>query len=363
MTRLSIIGTRGYPSFYGGFETAVRHLAPYLQNDGWEVSVYGREKGPSVVHENGVCSINTLGIERKALSTLSYGLTSVLHAAFISRPKVALVMNVANGFWLPSLKMAGIRTLVNVDGIEWEREKWSSFGRHVFKLGAWFTAKFADELVFDADAIGERWRRDFKRDGTFIPYGSEEKSSNPIPLPSYAADPYVLYVARFVPENSILEFIAAIDQVDSELNIVIVGSSGYMGPIDESVRAAAESSPRVHWLGHVNDDQLLHSLWSNATVYFHGHTVGGTNPALVQAMALGAPTVARDTVYNREVLGELGQFTTDMPDDIASAINSLAADSNLQSTLPELLEERANTHYNWPEICNRYSSTLRDLIR
>ena len=110
-------------------------------------------------------------------------------------------------------------------------------------------------------------------------------------------------VARFVPENSVSAFFDAAAAISRRAPVVIVGSSGYGGPLDERASQLADSNPDVQWRGHINDDQELFALWQHAGVYFHGHSVGGTNPALVQAMACGAPVLARDTVYNREVLG------------------------------------------------------------
>ena len=127
---VAIIGTRGYPSYYGGFETAVRRLVPFLLEHGWAVRVYGR---PGAMTEAAEATdprveiVTTRGIDSRSLSTLSYGFFSALHA-LLRPPDVALVMNVANGFWLPLLKLRGIPTVVNVDGIEWERDKWSRLG-------------------------------------------------------------------------------------------------------------------------------------------------------------------------------------------------------------------------------------------
>ena len=154
--RVAIIGTRGYPSYYGGFETAVRHVAPALADAGWDVTVYGRpgqERADDPSLDPRITRRTTRGLESRSLSTLTHGLSAVLDT-IRRRPDVALVMNCANGYWLPLLKLAGISTVVNVDGIEWERAKWGRFAKAVFKTGARMTAWTADRLVFDADAIG-----------------------------------------------------------------------------------------------------------------------------------------------------------------------------------------------------------------
>lgn len=284
---VAIIGTRGFPSYYGGFETAVRELAPYLVDHGWDVTVYGRKKAikpNDPLCAGGVVSKTTPGLEYKSLSTLTYGLTASVHAT-LKRPDVALVMNVANGYFLPLLKRAGIPTLVNVDGIEWDRDKWGNLARKVFYRGAEMTAKYANNLVFDAHAIGDYWKREFNRDGIYIPYGGRFREELPVE-PGLTHRGYVLVVARFVPENTIPEFLTAAEKLSTEWPVVIVGSSGYGGELDQQAESLAARNPNVRWLGHVANDDRLHSLWQHAGAYFHGHSVGGTNPALVQAMAL-----------------------------------------------------------------------------
>lgn len=358
---VAVIGTRGYPSFYGGFETAVRRVAPALVERGWRVTVYGRRHGVQAGADADprVRSVLTPGVDSATLSTLTFGLTAVLHA-LVSKPGVALVMNVANGYWLPLLKLRGIPTVVNVDGIEWERDKWSRLGKLVFRLGARLTARFADELVFDAEAIGDYWERHFDRTGTFIPYGGD--TSEILDLePDLKPGRYVLLVARFVPENTVAEFLAAapliIDRHD--LDVVLVGSAPEGHPLQEAASLLAATVPRVHQLGHLSDDRRLFALWQHAGAYFHGHTVGGTNPALVQAMALGARIVARDTVYNREVLGDAGVFCAGDADSIADAVGQ-ALDAG--EPLRDLAIQRSRERYTWDLVVDRYEQVLADRV-
>ncbi|MGN6274232.1 MAG: glycosyltransferase [Protaetiibacter sp.] len=362
MPSVAIIGTRGYPSYYGGFETAVRHLAPFLADRGWDTTVYGRPGATSPNPDDAdarVTRVLTRGIERKSLSTLSYGLTSVLDARR-RRPDVALVMNVANGFWLPLLRRAGIPTVVNVDGIEWERAKWGGLARGVFRLGARRTARFADQLIFDSREIERRWGEGFARTGAFIPYGGTPADSlapPPLGLPSGG---YVLLVARFVPENTIGEFLDAVPLLAESTEVVLVGSTGYGGELDVRARRLDARHASVRWLGHVSDDALLHALWQHCGVYFHGHSAGGTNPALVQAMALGAPVVARDTPYNREVLGELGAFVGADPSDIVRVVRDVLGRD--QRDLPSRLRARAAAQYGWREVCEAYEREMKALL-
>lgn len=361
---VAIIGTRGYPSYYGGFETAVRKLAPYLAARGWEVTVYGRlgstREGDLNVDQR-VTRKTTWGLETKSLSTLTYGLSASLDAAY-RRPDVALVMNVANGFWIPIVRARGVPTLVNVDGIEWDRAKWGVFARSVFRNGAKWTARFGTRMVYDSVEIAHRWKDEFGVEGVFIPYGGDVPEELPVE-DGLVHRGYVLVVARFVPENTIPEFLDAAVELSQRWPVVIVGSSGYGGELDERVRLMSEQSANIQWMGHVSDDRRLLSLWQHAGAYFHGHSVGGTNPALVQAMAAGAPVVARDTPYNREVLGPGTPFVE--PNAVAIA----AALSNVMETPESATEEivsanmrRATEFYSWDSVCEAYESALLDLV-
>lgn len=364
MPSVAVIGTRGYPSYYGGFETAIRKLVPHLADMGWDVTVYCR-RGATRPNDRDmdvrVVTHVTRGLETKSLSTLSYGFTSALDAAG-RRPDVALVMNVANGYFLPLLRARAIPTLVNVDGIEWERAKWSPLAKRVFRTGAVCTARWGSGLVFDARAIESYWQKTFGARGTFIPYGGEVPPALDVPE-GLEHRGYVLIVARFVPENSVPQFFEAVPAIAASHPVVIVGSSGYGGEWDEAARRLAADHSSVSWLGHVSNDSQLLALWQHAGVYFHGHSVGGTNPALVQAMAAGAPILARDTVYNREVLGPAGKFVAAEPGVI---IRSVLRMMDSQIELEEACQvnaQRAKQHYSWTQVCTDYERALRELLR
>ncbi|NQX14715.1 glycosyltransferase [Rathayibacter sp. VKM Ac-2857] len=359
---LAVLGTRGYPSYYGGFETAVRRLAPHLVDAGWDVTVYGRpgatvDDAPDRDHR--VRTVVTSGRDTRSLSTLSHGL-SATRDAVRRAPDAALVMNAANGLFLPLLVRAGIPTLVNVDGMEWEREKWGPLARSVFRTGARMTARHATELAFDAREIARRWGTEFQRDGVLLSYGGDVPPALPVE-PGLRHRSYALMVARLVPENTVAEFFAAAPEIARTHDVVIVGSSGYGGALDEQAARLAASHERIHHLGHLSDDARLFSLWQHAGACFHGHSVGGTNPALVQAMACGAPIVARDTVYNREVLGERGVFVEPDAASIAAAVRWMLRSPDQQDATGADALERARVHYSWEDVCSGYERTLAAL--
>lgn len=358
---VAIIGSRGYPSYYGGFETAVRKLAPYLADAGWTVRVYSRAgatRDDDPTRDPRVRQVMTRGIDSTKLSTLSFGLTAVLHC-LLRPPAVALVMNVANGYWLPLLKLRGVPTVVNVDGVEWEREKWSRLGKFVFHLGARLTAVFADEIICDARALQDYWEEHFGRRGVFIPYGGAPKAG--LPRPSLAGTrPFALIVARFVPENSIDLIFQALPKLSRDLDVVVVGSDNG-GPYDEVAEALDREHESITWAGRISDDRVLFGLWEHCALYIHGHSVGGTNPALVQAMMCGAPTVARDTVFNREVLQSSGVFFEPTPESLLEATSTaLQLD---RDHLSRAVQSRAAEEYTWDLVNAAYAATLASHAR
>lgn len=356
---IALIGSRGYPSTYGGFETFVRQLAPWLVDRGHRVTVYGHGtpgRAWSMASDvDGVEARTTHGVTSHNLSTLTFGATACLDAAG-RRPDVALLMNVANGFFLPALKARGIPTAMNVDGIEWERAKWGPGARKVFRSGARATARYADAVVVDSRAIGRYWHDHFGRDGVFIPYGADvvqPSAQAPQALPTRG---YVLAVARLVPENNVALFLDAVQHLP-RTTAVLVGDIAADTPLRRRVRQAAGSG-LVRWLGHVADQSLLTQLWAHCGVYFHGHSAGGTNPALLQAMAAGAPVIAYDTVYNREVLGDRKQLVGAHVGAVAAALANVLVDPPLREDLVRRQRAIVERHYTWDLVNRAYEELM-----
>jgi glycosyltransferase involved in cell wall biosynthesis len=169
---------------------------------------------------------------------------------------------------------------------------------------------------------------------------------------------YVLMVARFVPENTVAEFFEAAPKIAQTWKVVIVGSSGFESELDQAARSLSDAYPDIKRLGHLSDDKRLFALWQHAGVYFHGHSVGGTNPALVQAMTCGSPTVARDTPYNREVLGENGVFVDANSARIVEEISALMRAPEKRAALGVAVTDRAESRYSWGLVNGNYEALL-----
>ncbi|GLZ51781.1 DUF1972 domain-containing protein [Actinomycetospora sp. NBRC 106378] len=364
--RFAILGSRGYPSTYGGFETFVRRFAPYLVAQGHDVTVYGRDAARADVPEmiDGVRVVHTRGVESRSASTLSFGRSSARHAARTGYD-AALVLNCAMGYWLPTLRAAGIPTLLNTDGIEWERDKWSALGKRVFRTGAQLSARWADRLVADSAAIKTYWQQHFDVDPVFIPYGADVLPDLPHDrLDDFRLTPgsYVLVVARLVPENSVDLTLAALRRTRTRHTVVVVGSAVPGDPIEAQLRELGHGLD-VRWLGHVADQGLLEQLWQHCGVYVHGHSVGGTNPGLLQALGAGSPTLALDTPFNREVLADAAPTYRRDPAELAEHIDRVLGDPARRAELSARGRDVVRRRYHWDDVCEDYLAELDALAR
>jgi glycosyltransferase involved in cell wall biosynthesis len=360
--RIAIVGSRGYPSYYGGFETFVRRLAPVLRDRGHDVTVYGRGGGLRFRSRvtDGIRCVDTPGIETKSLSTLSHGWFASAHASH-SDYDVALVVNVAHGFFLEQFQAAGIPTVVNVDGIEWLRAKWGALAKGTFRMGARLTASHGSVLVADSRAVADIWETKFGIRPQHVAYGADVVSDNGQDrIREIGLEPgsYLLVVARLVPENNVELFLDAVEGLPARPPVVVVGSANYRCATTrrlEEMHAGGD----VQWLGHVDDQTLLGQLWSNCRLYVHGHSAGGTNPALLQALGFGAPTLALDTVFNREVLNPFPRAlypaeTEGLRDIIARELREPGS----HATPIRQGQSLVRMSYAWEDICAEYESLL-----
>ena len=356
---VAVIGTRGYPSFYGGFETAVRKLVESEECKEIDFVIFSRK--PDCMEDpkrQNVSVVFTRFIKSSKFSTLSHIFFSLIKIRN-EKPDVILAFNVACGFALPFFRLWGIPVVLNVDGLEWKRGKWGLIGKAVFFLGALFSSKFANELIADSTNIADYWKEKFNRKCHFIPYGGNPEKSQ---LVSTSHRPYILFVARFVPENHISQFIHSIPMISPLVDIYIVGKSDEFEYGAKLLKDYAYKDSRVKDLGRISSENELSVIWKDSLVYFHGHSVGGTNPALVQAMANSCAIVAFDSVFNREVLAETALYSTANPHDIASTVNTLIDDESLRKSLSEAAYTRAIQNYSWSGVCGAYRNVILSLI-
>jgi glycosyltransferase involved in cell wall biosynthesis len=352
---IAIIGSRGYPSTYGGFETFVRRFAPYAVGQGHKVTVYGRGAPIERVIDD-INVIDVPGIDSKSASTATHGLNAFLDARDRDFD-VALVLNPANGPFLPLLRCPSV---VNPDGLEWRRGKWGRLARGAFMAGAVAVATFATEVVVDSRAVGRYWMAAFRRSSTFIPYGADVYGHHPIdPLTTYglASGDYALVVARLSPENNVELAVEAYRLLEPNQHLVVVGDANYNSPTVEYVAREARRLQGVRWLGRVDDQAALESLWGHAYLYIHGHSVGGTNPALLQAMGHGSAPIAYYSPFNREVLG-IDSHLFDSSQSLAELWRAAINDPPRHEEWRKYCTNRVVGEYSWGRVCSAYLDVM-----
>ncbi len=359
-----MLGTRGVPPRYGGFETAVDEIGRRLAAAGHEVVVYCRNPGQTRREHAGMRLVNLPAVRRRELETLSHTFLSALHAAVRARPDVALVFNAANAPLLPVLRAARIPTAVHVDGLEWQRAKWQGLGARYYRAAERWSVRLADEVVADARAIADHLRDAYGCEATFLPYGAPLVTAGSDRLASLGLEPrgYHLAVARFEPENHLAELVDGRLRSAAAQPLAVVGGAPYAQEYESAVRARAAGDDRVRFLGPVYDQDVLDQLYAGATSYLHGHSVGGTNPSLLRAMGAGAPVTAWDVVFNREVTDGGARYVGD-PDGVAAALLADETDPVAAKERGEALRERARTAYVWDDVAAGYEQLCERLRR
>ena len=353
--RIAMVGTRGVPATYGGFETAVEEIGSRLADQGHAVDVYCRNLGQQTTRYRGMRLINLPALRRSQFETLSHTALSVGHCVLRSRPDHVFLFNVANAPLARVLRAAGIPYSIHIDGLEWRRSKWAGLGSRYFRRAEAMAAADPGTIIADGRAIAEYVQSRYDRDSAMISYGALEVVSDPQRLPELGlrAREYHLVVARFEPENNVLEIVQAYVASNAALPLVVVGDAPYGSAYVAAVTQAAAGDPRVRLVGSIWDQALLDSLYGNAASYVHGHSVGGTNPSLLRAIGAGAPVIAQDNPFNREVACEHGLYFGDEA-SLQAGLASCEDHPGDARDRAALASASVLTRYNWDDVAAQY---------
>jgi len=361
---VAILGTRGVPPRYGGFETFAGELGRRLVARGHRVTVYCRASlyRGEAREWCGVRRIELPAMQSKYFETVSHAGLSAIDALGRQYDAV-LVCNAANAFVLPLLAAARIPTAINVDGIERMRAKWNAAGRFVYMAGEGLSVMFADRVVADAQVIADYYREKHQALAEIIAYGSgfpDEPDSDALARLGLGPRGYVLYVSRLEPENHPLEVARGYRDVGSPLPLVIVGDAPYSADLIAELRAIAAADPRVRLTGGLYGADYR-TLQRNALLYVQATGVGGTHPALIEAMASGGAVAAFDTPENREVGGDaIRYFTFDKRAPFAEVVSACLAEGEQLDAWRARGRERAR-RFDWDAVTEAYERLFREL--
>lgn len=367
--RIAMIGTRGVPATYGGFETAVEEVGRRLVDRGHAVTVYCRRRNsaaglhPPANDYLGMRLVHLPSLGLGAFEPLSHTALSVMHAMAGPRPDTAFVFNAANAPWVAALRNRGIPTSVHVDGLEWQRVKWGGTARRYYRWAEHLAVRSADALIADAPGIVDYYRQEFGVQTELIGYGTRLLRNIPSTrLAELGLQPrsYHLVVARFEPENHVDVIVEGYLQSTAALPLVVVGSAPRRGAHARKIAALADD-PRVRLLGRVWDQDQLDQLYAHSVSYLHGHSVGGTNPSLLRAMGAGTAALAWDVRFNRDVLGVHGSYFRN-----ARTLAALVEDAELNPhhtrEVSAALQDRAGALFNWGHVTDGYEDLAQRLV-
>ncbi|MDO8733401.1 MAG: DUF1972 domain-containing protein [Actinomycetota bacterium] len=362
--RIAILGTRGVPARYGGFETAVEEIGKRLVERGYEVTVYCRNPGQKQTEYLGMHLVNLPAIRHRFTETLSHTALSATHAVIKDRPDVVLLLNAGNAPMLKPLKLAGIPAAIHLDGLESKREKWRGAGARYYRWAEAASVRWGQEVIADAQAIADHVQQKYGRACAVIAYGAPviHPSSARLSELDLEAGQYHLIVARLEPENHVLDAVHAYRASTETMPLVVVGSAPYSQWYVDKVRQASAGDMRIRLTGGIYDQELLDQLYGHARCYIHGHSVGGTNPSLLRAMGAGAAVLAFDVEFNREVTDNQALFWSDAAEltVILDRIATGAADEQL-AALRTSSQLRIATEYQWEIVVDEYEALIARL--
>jgi len=365
--RIALVGTRGVPATYGGFETAVEEVGKRLAERGHVVTVYCRsQKDERNAPDSylGMKLVHLPALRSKSLETLSNTALAATHLAATHRQQVAVVFNAANAPFLPIFRLRGVPAATHVDGLEWQRAKWGGAGRRYYRAAEAFAVRWSDALIADAKGIADYYQKEFGAGTDLIRYGAPilvDPASDKLAELGLEPGGYHLVVARFEPENHVDLAIEGYRRSAARRPLIVVGSAPYAGDYIARINELAAGDDRIRLLGAVWDQGQLDQLYAHALTYIHGHSVGGTNPSLLRAIGAATATIAFDVTFNREVLGEDGRYFADAA-ALAEAIDDAEADPTQTAARGVRLQRIASTKYRWDDVADAYETLCRRLI-
>lgn len=350
---------------HGGFETFAEYLSLYLVNRGWDVTVYcqlDKSKTNLKTYDEDVwCGVRRIFIPVHgdgAFGTIVFDFLSIIHV-IRNRSKIVLTLGYNTAIFNLLLLIFGIVNIINMDGLEWKRSKWSILHKIYLYINERIGCLVGTVLVADHPEIQRHLESRVRAEKIcMIPYGARQISGSvvaPISKLNLSQDEYIVLIARPEPENSILEIVQAFSRSTRNVKLVLLGNFNSSNKYHSSVVSAA--SNEVIFLGAIYDKVMLDSLRSNALFYIHGHTVGGTNPSLVEALGASQATIAHDNKFNRWVAGD-SAFYFQSVDDCARIFDQFLLRKDLVDAKRIKALERFTELFTWDIVLSQYERLL-----
>ncbi len=358
--QLRILGTRGVPAAHGGFETFAERLALHLAGRGWEVTVYCQTTGPGPVEQDEWQSVRRVKIPVAGdgpAATLVFDWLATLHAA--RRPGLCLTLGYNTAIFCALLRLRGRTNLINMDGLEWQRAKWSLPARNWLWLNERAGCWLGNHLIADHPEIARHLRQYVAADKvTTLPYGAVRiDSAGVAPLRALQLEPgrYLTLIARPEPENSVLEIVRAFSRRERGHVLAVLGRYTEQDPYQKRVLEAA--GPEVRFLGAIYDADVVGALRFHSAAYVHGHQVGGTNPSLVEALGAGNAVIAHDNRFNHWVAGEAARYFADEA-GAARVFDEVLAQPALLAEMRAQARARHQAAFTWDTVLQGYEDLL-----
>ena len=355
MARFALLGTRGIPATYGGFETFAEELSQRLVRRGHRVTVYCRQQYVG----NQYCGVDLVylpTIHHKYIETIAHTAVSTLHL-LLHRHEAVLYCNAANAIFTILPRALGMPVALNVDGLERNRKKWNSLARTWYLISEWLSTKLPNRIVTDAQEIERYYRERYGADSDFIPYGADTgqlASQETLVRLGLVRREYFLYVSRMEPENNGLLVRQCFERVATDKKLALVGDAPYAAEYIASVRNTRD--PRIVLPGAIYG-QGYKELQSHCFAYVHATEVGGTHPALIESMGRGALTLYLNTPENVEVTGDAGiPFE---PDTLVATLHRvLEMEETERECFRAKARRRVEERYSWEAVTTAYETLL-----
>lgn len=354
LKKIAIIGTVGLPSNYGGFETLTHNITKKL-NQKFNFTVYCSSKSYSNKLESfNDCKLHYINLDANGIGSIIYDIRSIIHAQ--KKSDILLILGVSGCIVLPFIRLISNKKIIlNIDGIEWKRQKWGIFAKWFLELSEKIGVRFSNEIIGDNRVIVDYINNRYNKKANLIAYGSDHVTKMKISSLlkkkySFLSNSYALKVCRIEPENNIEMILKAFSKLSGK-DLVLIGN-WKKSDFGKKMISMYSCYDNIHMLESIYDQNILNQLRSNCEIYIHGHSAGGTNPSLVEAMFLGLPAFCYDVNFNIETT-ENSALYFKSSDGLINLIKSISKEEKKQ--LGNRMEEIAQNRYNWSIISNQYS--------